>query len=329
MPPSLYPLRFRPVLRRLIWGGRRLGTVLGKPIGPEADYAESWEVADHEHGRSVVADGPLEGTDLRELIERRGAELLGPELAGVGQFPLLVKFLDAHDVLSVQVHPDDALARRLMDDNGKTEAWVVLHAEPGSPIYAGLKAGVTAEAFAAAIDRGAVEPLLHRIAPRAGDCIFIPAGTVHAIGAGVMLAEVQQMSDATLRVFDWNRAGADGKARPLHVAQAMLAIDFGRGPVDPVRPRAEPIEGGRREHLAACRYFRLDRLRIEGPARVGSARRFTLLIGLEGGATVRSAGADCELQAGRTLLLPAGLGACELVPQGSATVLVCEPGAGA
>src|SRR5262249_44750871 len=156
---------------------------------------------------SQVAEGPLKGTSLRALIAARGAELLGPGVSAArgGQFPLLVKFLDAHHVLSVQVHPDDDRGRRLAADNGKTEAWVILHAEPGSVVYAGLRPGVTRDDLAGAMRSGAVEPLLHRFEPRQGDCILIPAGTVHAIGAGVVLAEIQQMSDATFRVHDWGR----------------------------------------------------------------------------------------------------------------------------
>src|SRR5262249_41242721 len=153
------------------------------------------------------------GLSLRDLARSRPADLYGHNLPQKGQFPLLVKFLDAEQVLSVQVHPNDDLARRLVDDNGKTEAWVVLHAEPDSLIYAGLDHGITRTEFEAALKGGSVEPFLHRIKPRTGDCILIPAGTVHAIGAGVMLAEVQQMSDATFRVHDWGRLGADGKPR--------------------------------------------------------------------------------------------------------------------
>ncbi len=176
---------------------------------------------------SRVRNGPLAGATLRDLIRERGDELLGvgrsrtkPE-----QFPLLVKFLDAREVLSVQVHPNDVQGRLLANDNGKTEAWVIVHADPGSLIYAGLKPGVSRDDFAAALGTPAVEPLLHRFPARAGDCIMIPAGTVHAIGAGVVLAEIQQMSDATFRVHDWGRVGPDGKPRALHLAEAARKHD--------------------------------------------------------------------------------------------------------
>ncbi|QDV34316.1 type I phosphomannose isomerase catalytic subunit [Tautonia plasticadhaerens] len=322
----LTPLRFDPILKRLIWGGRRLGDLLHKPIGPESDYAESWELSDHRHGRSVVRGGPLDGSTLHDLVVGRGPELLGPGLAPRDQFPLLVKFIDANRVLSVQVHPDDAQGRRLADDNGKNESWVVIAADPGSRIYAGLKEGVTRPRFAEALGSGRVEEFLHSFEPTPGDCIHIPAGTVHAIGAGVMLAEVQQMSDATFRVFDWGRLGPDGRPRQLHVAEALEVTDFSGGPVDPVRTRPEPMEGGTLEHLVRCPYFLLDRLRVTGPASVGAAdrSRFTALVGLGGSASVSYGGESYPVGLGETLLLPASIGSCTMTAEaGEATVLAC------
>ena len=206
----LYPLRFQPILRRLIWGGRRLGTVLHKPIGNEEDYAESWELSDYHDSVSVVCEGSLAGTTLRQLVRTRGQELLGSAVVAHDQFPLLVKFIDAHQNLSVQVHPNDEKGRRLAGDNGKTETWVIIDAEPGSLIYAGLKPGVGEAELTEAIQTKAVENLLHRFEPKHGDSILIEAGTVHAIGAGVLLTEIQEMSDATFRIDDWGRLGDDG-----------------------------------------------------------------------------------------------------------------------
>jgi mannose-6-phosphate isomerase len=325
----LHLLRFEPILKELIWGGRRLATLLNKPLGPGSRYAESWEVADHRDDVSRAAEGPHAGTSLRDLVRGRPDELLGPALGPRPQFPLLVKFLDAHQVLSVQVHPDDERGRRLANDNGKTETWVVVHSEPGSLIYAGLKPGVSRGDFAAALADGAVEPLLHRFEARPGDCILIPAGTLHAIGAGVVLAEIQQMSDATFRVHDWGRVGADGKPRTLHLAEALESTDFTAGPVHPIPTRPEPIAErcGTRERLAACPYFALERLRLTGPVRVGQRDRFTLLIGLGSSAEVRHDGAAVRLDFGQTLLLPAVLGPCEIAPRGEsggeAVVLTC------
>jgi len=320
----LYPLRFEPIVRRLIWGGRRLGTVLHKPLGDALDYAESWEISDYRDEVSVVQQGSLAGTTIRDLIHTRGDELLGAAVRPRDAFPLLVKFIDAHQDLSVQVHPDDETGRRLAGDNGKTETWVIVDAEPASAIYAGLKPGVGRDEFAAAIRAGEVAHLLHRLEPRPGDCILIESGTVHAIGAGVLLAEIQQTSDATFRVYDWGRMGADGKPRPLHLREAMESIDFERGPVNPITPVAEPIAGGGvREKLSRSAYFVLERLTLSQPTAVGQHERFTILMGLEGSADVRQGGESVRLEFGQTLLLPAVLGPCEIVPRNRARVLTC------
>jgi mannose-6-phosphate isomerase len=320
---ALYPLRFDPILRRLIWGGRRLGAVLHKPIGPEADYAESWEISDYQEHVSVVAEGPLAGTTLRELLHSRPAELLGPDVAVCSQFPLLVKFIDARQTLSVQVHPDDEKGRRLANDNGKTETWVILDAEPDSLIYAGLEPGVSSEQFRDAIASGQVEPLLHHFHPSAGDSVLIEAGTVHAIGAGVLLAEIQQMSDATFRVYDWDRRDSSGNARPLHIHQALESTDFSRGPVDASRPLPEPLPGGTRERLAESAYFVTERLVLDGPATVGSNEKFTILLCLGGAAEVVHSARGVPLAFGQTLLLPAVIGPCQIVPKANAQILTC------
>ena len=325
---SLGPLRFEPILRRLIWGGRRLGTLLHKPIGGEADYAESWEIADYRDAVSVVCEGEMAGTSLRTLVQNQGRELLGPGFDRGGAFPLLVKFIDARETLSVQVHPDDEQGQRLAGDSGKTETWVIVAAEPGSLIYAGLKEGVTREQFAVAIVTGKVEPLLHRFPARPGDCIMVSAGTVHAIGAGVLLAEIQQMSDATFRVNDWGRVGTDGHPRQLHIRESMESIDFARGPVGVVVPESEPTaQGNLRERLSSCPYFALERWTLRAPVALGNADRFTILMCLEGAATLQHAGRDpraaSRLEFGQTLLLPAAAGACTVRPDPHAVVLSC------
>jgi mannose-6-phosphate isomerase len=323
-PISFYPLRFKPILRRLIWGGRRLGTVLHKPIGDESDYAESWELSDYHDQVSVVEEGSLAGATLRDLVRSRGDELLGKALGPRDQFPLLVKFIDAHQALSVQVHPDDETGKRLANDNGKTETWVILDTEPGSLIYAGLKQGVGRDEFASAIQSGKVKHLLHRFEPSTGDCILIEAGTVHAIGAGVLLAEIQEMSDATFRIHDWGRTGPDGKPRQLHLGEAMESIDFDRGPVGPLSPVAEPIAGGGTcERLSRSPYFALERFTLVKPALVGIADRFTIVMGLKGTSIVEHAGNRVPLEFGQTLLIPAALDRCEIAPRGEATILTC------
>jgi mannose-6-phosphate isomerase len=320
----LYPLRFAPILRRLIWGGRRLGTVLHKPIGEAADYAESWEISDYRDAVSVLENGPLAGSTLRELIEWYGPRLLGSALPVLEHFPLLVKYIDAHQDLSVQVHPDDEKGKRLAGDSGKTETWVILQADPGSVIYAGLKHGVGRSELAEAIRAGRLEPLLHQVPARAGDCLLIESGTVHAIGAGVLLAEIQQTSDATFRVYDWGRVGPDGKPRTLHVDQALESIDFDRGPVEPIVPQIEPLlAGGSCEHLSRSAYFALDRLHLVQSSAVGRSDRFTILMGLAGAFEVRYQSQSTRVEFGQTVLLPTELSRCELVPDGEARILTC------
>jgi mannose-6-phosphate isomerase len=335
MPP-LYPLTFEPVLKRYLWGGRRLGTVLGKPIGEGSDYAESWEVADHEHGQSIVAGGPLAGTSLHELMIMRGIELLGRpaerhggrSLQGISQprFPLLFKFLDCQRDLSVQVHPNDQAAARLTPpDLGKTEAWVVLDAQPRSRIYAGLKKGIDESKLRRALSDGSVEECLHWFEPRAGDCVFIPAGTVHALGAGLLVAEIQQASDTTYRLYDWGRTGPDGKPRPLHVEQALAAIDFSAAEIEIAKPSPEP-KARPAERLVSCDKFVLDRRILqreepldEEPLEMG--QRFHILSVVEGQLAILSSAGQVHLRRGETALLPACLQEIALRPEARAVAL--------
>lgn len=242
--PPLYPLRFQPIFKPAIWGGRRLAEMFpGAP--PEGPIGEAWVLSDHGDDVSVVADGPLKGTTLRELMRDRREELLGPSLGHHDTFPLLLKFIDARENLSVQVHPDDGQARKLTGvPRGKTEAWYVLHTEPGSRIYAGLKAGVDRPRLERAIADGKVADCLHSFEPTVGDCVYLPAGTVHALGGGITIFEVQQTCDTTYRLFDWNRVDArTGRPRALHVEQALACTDFKRGPVLPSERQHEPATG--------------------------------------------------------------------------------------
>lgn len=298
----MQPMTFVPLLKRLRWGGRRLGTILGKSIGPESDFAESWEICDHGNDQSLVASGPYRGRALSQLVIECGRELLGRH-AGLVQFPLLLKFLDASDRLSVQVHPNDEQAR-LYDpaERGKTEAWVIIAAEPGSVVYSGLKSGVTQQQLSTHILNGTVEDCLHRVSVSPGDCLFIPAGTVHAIGEGILLAEVQQSSDLTFRLFDWNRVGADGKPRALHPEQSLACIDFDRGPVDPVKPEAA---GPGIERLVRCPYFNIVRRSIATSTRLAPTDHCRILMVLEGSLEFDTDDGRQALKTGETLLVPA------------------------
>jgi mannose-6-phosphate isomerase len=319
--PALGPLKFLPILKRLRWGGRRLGDFLRKPIGPCADYAESWEICDLGDDRSVVETGPWRDRDLHALIRDLPREMLGRH-AGLDQFPLLVKFLDAHDRLSVQVHPDDAQAAAFAPgQRGKTEAWVIVWAEPGSQLFAGLKPGVDRSALRTALSEGTVEQCLNRLEVSAGDCFFIPAGTVHAIGAGILLVEVQQSSDLTFRLFDWDQMGADGQPRPLRIEQALVSIDFGRGPVSKITPSLVSAAGHRVEELVICPFFTIRRHFIASPVAIENDDRCHILVGLEGHCVCRENDESHVLAPGSTVLIPASGLPVQVVPQGSAVLL--------
>ncbi len=312
MPDELYPLRFRPLFRRYLWGGRRLGTTLGKPIGPENDFAESWEIVDHGKDQSIVAHGPLEGHSLHEVITQHSSALMGKH-GGSSSFPLLFKFLDASQTLSVQVHPNDEQAQRQNRGmHGKTEAWVVVDAEPGSVVYAGLKRGFDRPVIERELQRGTIELCLNRFEPGIGDCIFIPAGTVHALGKGLLIAEIQQASDTTFRLYDWNRLGSDGAPRALHLEEGMAVVDFNRGPISPQVPQPTDHPGVSR--LISCDQIVLDRWRIDTDELVGGDDVCHIIAVLSG--RLRLVGDACptDLTRGQTALLPACLGPVTVIP---------------
>ena len=308
----------------MIWGGRRLATQLNKTLPTTDPFGESWEISDHVSHASVVAVGPLAGCTLRSLMEQRPGDIVG-RAGAWSLFPWLIKFLDANDWLSVQVHPDDEKVQRLWPgESGKTEAWFVLSAEPTSKIYAGLLPGVGPEDFRQTLVHGHVINLLHGFTPRPGDCIFLPAGTVHALGGGVLLAEIQQTSDATFRLFDWNRIDAQGRPRKLHIEEGLAAIDWKRGPVQPThvpafdRPGESP--GISEEPLVRCPYFDLSFVRHDRPFVLGGRTTLQALIVLAGQAR---AGAE-TYEPGQVWLLPACLPEITLTPQPFVAGLLCS-----
>ena len=222
----LYPFTFHPLFKERVWGGRRLAALYGKDLPPGVPIGESWEISDRPDDESVIANGPLAGRSLRWLMESHGPELLGAASpARDGRFPILCKILDAREMLSLQVHPPAHKARELRGDP-KTEMWHIVDAAPGAELFVGLKRGVTREMFEARIASGEVAGCFHRIPVSRGDTMFLPSGRVHAIGAGLVIFEIQQNSDTTYRVFDWNRKGLDGKPRELHIAESLASIDF-------------------------------------------------------------------------------------------------------
>lgn len=229
-----YPISLCPIFVEKVWGGQRLASALGKPLPPHKAVGESWELVDLPGQNNQVAAGPARGVDLHQLIRGWGEGLMGRVALDGGRFPLLVKYIDAAQTLSVQVHPDAEAAARL-GGRPKSEAWYILDVAQGGAIYRGLKPGVTREDLARAVEARTVEDLLVRLTVRPGDLVPVPPGTVHAIGAGVLLAEVQQPSDTTYRVHDWGRKGLDGRPRQLHVDEALQSIHFGEDPPAVVR----------------------------------------------------------------------------------------------
>ncbi|HEU5397581.1 MAG TPA: type I phosphomannose isomerase catalytic subunit, partial [Verrucomicrobiae bacterium] len=226
LDPVLYPFTFHPIFKERIWGGRELEKIYGKKLPPNQSIGESWEISDRPGDESVVANGPFAGKSLRRLMEQFPREILGDARPAANQhFPLLCKILDAREKLSLQVHPPAARAAELKGEP-KTEMWFIADAAPGAELFVGLKRGVSRAEFEKKISDGTVADCFHRVPVRAGDTMFLPSGRVHAIGAGLVIFEIQQNSDTTYRVFDWNRVGLDGKPRELHVGQSLASIDF-------------------------------------------------------------------------------------------------------
>ncbi len=230
------PLTFHPIVKERVWGGRRLAELFGKALPPGRPIGESWEICDRPGDVSVVATGPWAGRSLHALLAEFPREMLGPAALPNGRFPLLVKILDAQDVLSLQVHPPAHLAATLGGEP-KTELWFVAAATPDAVLYAGLRRGTTREAFTRRLHDGSVADCFHRLSVRSGDAMFLPSGRVHAIGAGNVIFEIQENSDTTYRVFDWNRLGLDGQPRALHLAESLQCIDFGDFEPALLRPR--------------------------------------------------------------------------------------------
>lgn len=221
----LYPFTFEPIFKERIWGGRRLESLYGKALPPDKSIGESWEISDRPGAESVITNGPLQGHSLRWIMENHQEELLGCFPTRNGRFPWLAKILDAKTDLSVQVHPPTAVARTLRGEP-KTEAWFIAHAEPTARLIAGLPAAVTQTHFTERIDQPDFADCLHAIHAQADQSFFIPGGRLHALGAGTVVFEIQENSDTTYRIYDWDRTGFDGQPRELHIEQALQAIDF-------------------------------------------------------------------------------------------------------
>lgn len=312
---SLYPLRFAPICQYRPWGGRRLAELLSTPLPGGDRVGEAWLLSDRDDHASLVAGGPLTGKTLKELLGLFSEEMLGKLSGRFSRFPLLLKFLDVTRALSVQVHPsDDYPALVPAGDTGKTEAWVVLDAGSDARIYAGLKAGTSPGVLRQAIANGTVAEQLASFAPQPGDSVFIKAGTVHSL-SDVVVFEVQQNSDVTFRLYDWDHLDPrTGRRRPLQVDQAMACIDFAQGAIEAATPRVQETHPVLRESLIDCDHFRVVRISGRLPFVLGAAQLPRVLVCLAGRARLEHAGEGYDFGKGDVLLLPAAVGACSCQP---------------
>ena len=291
-----------------IWGGRELETHFGKRLPADKRIGESWEIVDREEAQSVVRDGPLRGKTLHELWIQHRHEIFG-DVADSPRFPLLAKLIDAREKLSLQVHPPPKVAAQLGSEP-KTELWYIVDATPGAEIFAGLRRGATREQFESAVRNGSAADLVHRIKVKSGDAMFMPSGRLHTMGAGVLIAEIQQNSDTTYRVFDWNRLGADGKPRRLHVDESLRSIDFNDFEPELVRAKGET--------LVRDPAFVIEKWELTSQREAIPIGEFAILCCLSG--EVECAGA--RFKTGEFFLVPAALQNRHLHPRGEATTLL-------
>ena len=302
------PLTFRPLFMERVWGGHRLAAMPGKDAPSGSPIGESWELVDRPDAQSVVARGPLVGTTLHELWTVFRRDIFGARVPDSARFPLLAKILDARETLSVQVHPPAKIAAELQGEP-KTEMWYLLDAEKDAELFAGFRRGTTRAGFERALEKGNVADLLHRVPVRAGDAMFIPSGRCHAIGAGCLIVEIQQNSDTTYRVFDWNRTGLDGKPRALHIAESLASIDFADHEPALAQPRGETI--------ASCAEFHVEHWMLTAPRADASADGviFTVLSGEVGCGGER-------FQRGEFFILPAKTTDRTLAPMAPGTAVL-------
>lgn len=306
-PEIIYPLTFKPILKDYIWGGNNLHN-WGKN-SPSAKIAESWEASCHPKGIGIISSGILKGKTLPEIIDAYGASIVGTNLEGK-KYPLLIKFIDANEKLSVQVHPSDEYAA-IENESGKNEMWYIVSAKPDAFIYYGLKGNITKDIFKDAIKNGTIEECLYKLQVKAGDAVYIPAGTVHAIGSGIVVIEVQQNSDATYRVFDYNRKDSDGKLRPLHIDKALDIIDFSNKRANKIQ-KGIRIKIGNKSYktiLAANKYFSSELLEFNDIIKMKSdPEKFFIYTLIDGLLTLSYQSSSITLKKGTTVLIPAQLG---------------------
>jgi len=322
----LYPLSFEPILMERVWGGRRLAELYHKELPPDVPIGESWEITDRPEGVSQIINGPLAGKDLRWLMENHRDDLLGPARDYDGRFPLLIKILDSSQKLSLQVHPPPHKAAEL-NGEPKTEMWYVADATPDADIFVGLKRGVTPEQFEAKIKDGTVAECFHRHVVKKGDVMFLPSGRVHALGAGSVIFEIQQNSNTTYRVFDWNRVGLDGKPRELHIPEAMASINF--EDFEPPLVSAEFIgDTVKKRAIVSDPLFTVENWQLDAGAQASPAESQCQVVALlTGAAEVTDGQTTVTLSSGQFCLLPAALASRRITATEDSELLLATPGA--
>lgn len=323
MYQKAYPLRFEPICQYRLWGGQRLAELLGSPLPNDGSFGEAWLLSDRDDHASVVANGAFKGQTLPQLMLHSRVELMGRITQQFSRFPLLLKFLDARQMLSVQVHPGYTDNGRLpTDPQAKTEAWVVLESGATSRIYAGLKPGSTVETLRLAVAEGSVPDALTLIRPQVGDAIFIPAGTVHSLGNDVVVFEIQQNRDTTFRLYDWDHVDSNtGKPRPLQVDQALACVDVTNTGAGRIHPVVQSEASPRRETLFDCEFFRLSRICGQVPFEVGEHGMPRVLVCLDGAGLIEHEGQAYLVRRGEVWLLPASVGALVFRPDAAVTLL--------
>lgn len=325
---SLPPLTFQPLLKERVWGGRKLEELYQKPLPPGQTIGESWEISDRAGDVSPIAEGPLIGRDLRWVMEHRARDLLGDAPAQSGRFPLLVKILDARDKLSLQVHPPASIAARLKGEP-KTEMWYITDADPGAQLYAGLRRGVTRDEFETRLKIGGVADCFHRLPVGAGDALFLPSGRVHAIGAGLVIFEIQQNSDTTYRVYDWDRLGLDGRPRSLHIDEGLQSIDFEDYEPSLTSKDWEQTAFGTVRELAKDDLFTVEEWKVRQNASTSLEPGLMRLIAAASGtARVSTKEGTVTLTAGRFCLVPASAHDSVVTATGETTLLSARIGEG-
>ncbi|MEM6342380.1 MAG: type I phosphomannose isomerase catalytic subunit [Bacteroidota bacterium] len=319
----LYPLRFRTIFKDKIWGGQKIQTILNKDFSPLPNCGETWEISGVDGNVSIVAEGPLAGQSLKELIQSYKGELLGNSVYDRfgDSFPLLVKFIDANADLSIQVHPDDALAKKRHNSFGKTEMWYIFQADEGSKLITGFNQALDKEKYQEYFESGRLMEILNQEEVEEDDVFFLPAGRVHTIGKGLLLAEIQQTSDITYRIYDFDRRDAEGNLRELHVEQALDAIDYQH--YDEYKTLYEKKKNDSVE-MVKCDYFVTNRLHFDQEVKRDYAEldSFVILVCVGGALKIESADNELiNIKKGEAILVPASCDSLKLIPDGDFKLL--------